>query len=183
MGEDCSFLVAFAAAPRNSCLPSVPVMWLLPIAVAMALIVFAADSGCSDEDAFGKTSSVRSVNGSVPSTTTIGVGLTSTATATFNTANTERGYGGSPTAAFPTCIQGRHRDIAALTRLIIQPSENRGGSDESPNSDSGGGSGVAPGSTLRCGVERSGGKADAEQREGRNSGGGVDWRERDEENR
>lgn len=42
MGEDCSFLVAFAAAPRSSRPPSALITWLLPLAVALAMIVMMA---------------------------------------------------------------------------------------------------------------------------------------------
>lgn len=45
MGEDCSFLVAFAAAPRASKPPSTIVVWLLPLAVALILAALSSDGG------------------------------------------------------------------------------------------------------------------------------------------
>lgn len=185
MGEDCSFLVAFAAAPRASRLPSVLVMWLLPLAVAMALIALGTD-GCSDDDAFGTTSG-RGQDGSIPNTTTGGMGGISRTTATCimgvqGTAMVARGYGGSGTTGILPSRHGRHGVVPSLNRLSVQLGESRGVHGELDTSDSGGGTGVVPGSTMYCSTDRIDGKVEGEEQV-RYSGGSGDWCERDEASR
>ena len=181
MGEDCSFLVAFAAAPRTSRLPSVIVMWFLPIAVAITLMASWAD-GCSGEGTVG-TAGVCGTTGSLPSTTTVGMARTRICNATSNvgvqgTATTELDYGGS--LAISTSSDRRLGGKGVFTSTSIQPSKSRGADDELPHSDS---SGVVLGSTLLCSIDQSFETGKGEQRQGRNSGGGVGWGERDEASR
>lgn len=186
MGEDCSFLVAFAAAPRVSRPPSVLVMWLLPLAVAMALIALGAD-GYSCEDAFG-TPSFCSTNCSPSNTSSVGTGRTSRSTATINiegqgAATTEKVYGGSGSiAGVSASSYGSHGTTTTLKRLSSYPRRSCGGSNELAGSDTGDGSGVLAGHTL-CRNLDSEGRRNGERHEGRYSGGGgrgggVDWCER-----
>lgn len=186
MGEDCSFLVAFAAAPRAPRLPSVLVMWLLPIAVTVALIASGSD-GCFDEDPFGTTSACNT-NGSTPSTTRVGMRETTRSAATFSvgdhgTAIAERGYGGSGTACVSTGSHGSHGTMATFNRLSIQSSESRSASNVLANNDGGGGNGIVAGSRLCWSTDRQKGTREGVEQEGRNSGGDVDWCERDEASR
>lgn len=174
MGEDCSFLVAFAGAARTSAPPSVLAMWLLPLALAMAFVIAVETGGCFDEDRFG-TTSVRIANGSVPSTTAIG--MRRTGSSNQGTAIVAgRGYRDSRVTALSTCRHGRDGMILTLDRLNTRPRQGRGGSDDLANSE---GSGVVAGGTLHCIKDEDEGKSKIEEQEGRHSAGGVGWRERD----
>lgn len=63
MGEDCSFLVAFAAAPRSSGAPSTLVAWLLPLAVTVALVMM-MDGVRGGNSTFGAAGTLPMASGS-----------------------------------------------------------------------------------------------------------------------
>lgn len=133
MGEDCSFLVAFAAAPRASRPASLSIMWLLPMVLALTLIALGTD-GCLGDDVFGTSSVSGKEDGFVRSTTSATLGRINRDTAGIQgTVDTERRHGGSG-AAISTGRHGGHR-------ISIQPSASRLGSGELrfSRSDSGGG--------------------------------------------
>ncbi|CAN0202808.1 unnamed protein product [Ectocarpus sp. 6 AP-2014] len=64
MGEDCSFLVAFAAAPRSSRAPSMLAAWLLPLAVSVTLVMMMDGIGGGNGATFGAGGTAALASGS-----------------------------------------------------------------------------------------------------------------------